>query len=528
MSLWIMYWVLRAVDHIFLLLVILFLTWYLYPRKRNTNRLQDESDSENQTVDAETDSHSSNVNNSRGDKSKVINNIPEDDRGDPSHFVVNINLPDITFHPDYNNRNSYQFRCLSNDLENSCKEVLRKHGLTELEVKVVDAREGSTIATVVFTTYPKTNSKNLKPILEQIMESGYIGPYKVSRDHFSFCLFEDQRSYQESERMIQQFKDERDSEMAKLKQLIESKITERHRESMDKIQDQIKDMDHRIMKLETSSNSENQTKDSKSIKMQEKRCGAMLDIDYHKIRKNFMYLIENIEDPTRLSLSLCRWGVFDSEDVNKIRKLFVRTDRRNAIERLLFILLDSGRDAYQPFLKCLTEVGNDQVIERLQYPEGESNKQRSEELRLIEEREALMEWVVAKEKKLREAVKEKENVVQALQSKNELINTELDKLKNKVIKMENEKQSEKDERVQEISRLKEREDELLKKHEEVRTKQQRFLNEIRNLESRVEDFKVATISRDSELPTLQSDITNIFTLLQKSATLNTEDIMEEW
>ncbi|XP_050406547.2 serine/threonine-protein phosphatase 6 regulatory ankyrin repeat subunit C isoform X1 [Patella vulgata] len=73
MSLWIMYWILRAVDHIFLLLVILFLTCYLYLWTRNTNRLRDESESENQTIDVGTDSRNSNVNNSRGDRSKVIN-----------------------------------------------------------------------------------------------------------------------------------------------------------------------------------------------------------------------------------------------------------------------------------------------------------------------------------------------------------------------------------------------------------------------------------------------------------------------
>ncbi|XP_055956990.1 ankyrin-3 isoform X2 [Patella vulgata] len=414
MSLLSIYWILRAVDHIFLLLVILFLTWYLYLYTRNTNRLQDESDSENQTVDTETDS--SNVNSSRDEGSDVIN----------------------------------------------------KKGISSQQ---------------------------------------------------------DERWHQERERMIQQFKDERDNEIAKLKQLIESKKTESQCESTDKfekLQDNIQDMDRRIMKLETSGSSGKQTKDSTSIKIQEKQFGQMLEKDYHNIRTNLMYLIENIQDPTRLCLSLFSSGVFDRNDVEKIKRCLQHKTSRDASEKLLFVLLDSGRNSYQPFLKCLAKVGYNQVIERLQQTQGESNNQHCEELRLIEEREALMEWVNEKEKGLRKAVKEKEHDLQMLQRKNESINMELDELRKKMAKMENEQQREKDEKLQEISRLREREGELLKNHEEIRENQQRILNQIKNLESRVEDLKTATISRENELPNLQSDITNLVTLLQKTATAEGE------
>ncbi|KAK6180742.1 hypothetical protein SNE40_008737 [Patella caerulea] len=247
----------------------------------------------------------------------------------------------------------------------------------------------------------------------------------------------------------------------------------------------------------------------------------MLEKDYDNIQTNLMFLIDNIQDPTRLCLSLFSRGVFNDDDVGKIRRCLQNESPRDATDKLLFVLLDSGRNAYQPFLECLVEVGYNKVIQRLQETQGESDNPQSEQVRLIEEREALMERVNEKEKSLGEVVKEKEHKLQMLQEKNERINKELDELRKKMAKMEDEKQTEKDERLQEISRLRAREDELLKNHEEIRENQRRILNQIQNLESRVEDLKAATISRENESPKLQSDVTNLFTLLQKTAT--TED-----
>ncbi|KAK6181253.1 hypothetical protein SNE40_009146 [Patella caerulea] len=296
-----------------------------------------------------------------------------------------------------------------------------------------------------------------------------------------------------------------------------------------KIEDNIEVINDRIKTLEAACQPEKH-KDSSaaSDKVQEKESGKMREPDYLNIQTHMVYLLNNIQDPIYLCLSLFAHKVFDLDDVEKIKRCHV-TGTREATEQLLFILIYCGENAYGRFLECLREVGLDQVINELELSRHEeSSNQQSEEQRLLAERRGLLERVREKEEKLREAVTEKEHNFQKLQEDNQRINIELVELRNEMTKMETEKQGDKDERVQEIDLPREKEDKLLNMQEEISEKQQRIQNEIQNLESHVEELKAATISEEEELPKVESDITNLCALLENSLTAaDDKDISSE-
>ncbi|XP_055957261.1 repetitive organellar protein isoform X2 [Patella vulgata] len=322
----------------------------------------------------------------------------------------------------------------------------------------------------------------------------------------------DERWHLERQRAIQQ------SKLQMLLEIERGSYKERQCESTDtikKIEDNIKVINERIKTLETASlPGKHKDSSAASKKVQDKQTGKMRDPDYNNIQTHMVYLLDNIQDPIYLCLSLFSHGVFDWDDVEKIKRCHA-IGTREATEKLLFILMYCGENAYGRFLVCLRDVGLDQVINELEHSRyGESNRQGSEEQRLLAERRGLQERVKEKEEQLREAVTEKEHNFQKLQEDNQRINMGLVELRNQMMKMETEKQGDKDERKQEISLLREKEDELLNVQKEVTEKQQRIPNEILNLESHVEYLKAATISGDN----VESDITNLCTLLQTCAT----------
>ncbi|XP_050402859.1 uncharacterized protein LOC126819074 [Patella vulgata] len=98
----------------------------------------------------------------------------------------------------------------------------------------------------------------------------------------------------------------------------------------------------------------------------EPRCkerGKMRKDDEENIKKNFVFLLDNITEPERLLDRLFGKSVFDNDDMENIRGI---KGKRAMKHELLTRLLDGGSNSYQSFIDSLNEEGYTTVVEQLQ------------------------------------------------------------------------------------------------------------------------------------------------------------------
>ncbi|KAK6189752.1 hypothetical protein SNE40_001749 [Patella caerulea] len=96
--------------------------------------------------------------------------------------------------------------------------------------------------------------------------------------------------------------------------------------------------------------------------------GRLPDDQYNTIVQSYTGLIDDIkQDPVGLARSLFQKHVFDDDDVEKIKReeRCVTGSKKDAANKLLDILLNSGDAAYGSFIDALNENGYIDTVRRL-------------------------------------------------------------------------------------------------------------------------------------------------------------------